>query len=118
MRWDDKEKALGCLEMLSEQYMEYSRRAVEEEKRDEYRDISGMLSDALYLLTEDEETSPVFYGDRWGCEKCSEVEGWKDILQTRKYKYCPGCGRKIVWECGYGYEEKQQNEIREMPEMR
>ena len=114
----DTEQVLACLEHLSSVYWDLCRGEPDDELYDRYRGTSELLSDAIELLTEDTETSPVFYGDRWGCEKCSEVEGWKDILQTRKYKYCPGCGRKIVWECGYGYEEKQQNEVREMPEMR
>lgn len=96
MLWDDKERALECLKVLSEQYWEHSRRAVEEEKRDEYRDISEMLSDALELLTEDRETSIVFNGKDFECEKCKKV-AFDDILFARNFSYCPNCGRRIVW---------------------
>ena len=52
--------------------------------------------DAVKLLEgHGEPTRPVFNGRFWECEKCGEM--YQDILEVRKYRHCPWCGRRIEW---------------------
>ena len=61
------------------------------------------VSDALSLLKEREPVKPVDQGDgSYICDNCGETVGWEELdvfgIDPVKYKYCPGCGRKVKWD--------------------
>lgn len=49
------------------------------------------------------ETTPVKDGEEnYVCAVCREVVGWDEfkefgIYDDIRFKYCPGCGRKVKW---------------------
>lgn len=58
---------------------------------------------ALELLKENESVKAVFVGGgSYECEKCRETVGWDDLevygIDRIRYRYCPGCGKKVLWE--------------------
>lgn len=58
--------------------------------------IKNIAADALALLRE-QETTWVREEDRtnhYHCEKCGYVTG----IIARMHKFCPECGRKVMWE--------------------
>lgn len=62
-----------------------------------YGCLNEVDMDALELLQEqDKPTRPVFNGRFWECEECGHE--YSDILDVKKYSYCPWCGRRISWE--------------------
>lgn len=56
--------------------------------------VDHLISDALSLLKEFEPAKPFFSSDRrWLCgNRMREVEKYGGD------HYCPGCGRKLLWE--------------------
>ena len=53
-----------------------------------------LMKEAAELLEEQgEQTRPMFNGRYWECEKCGEM--YQDILEVRKYRHCPWCGRRF-----------------------
>ena len=50
-----------------------------------------------------EITKPIANGDdSYCCDVCGETVGWEELdvfgIDPVKYKYCPGCGRRVKWE--------------------
>ena len=66
----------------------------------------AMLLDVSELLKEQEAVKliePIYQGDdSYVCENCGETVGWEEMecygIGKIRYKYCPGCGRKVKWE--------------------
>lgn len=62
--------------------------------------------DALELLKEQEALKPIkpiYQGDdSYLCDNCGETVGWEEMaccgIDQVKFKYCPGCGRKVKWD--------------------
>ena len=52
--------------------------------------VEGILE---LLKEQDKPTRPVYNGRYWECEKCGEM--YQDILEVRKYRHCPWCGRRF-----------------------
>ena len=47
-------------------------------------------------------TRPIANGDdSFCCDVCGETVGWEELdvsgIDLVRYKYCPGCGRKVKW---------------------
>lgn len=61
---------------------------------------------ALELLKEQEAVKPIkpiYHGDdSYTCDNCGETVGWEEMaccgIDQVKFKYCPGCGRKVKWD--------------------
>lgn len=50
-----------------------------------------------------ESVKPVYQGDdSYICDNCGETVGWEEMaccgIDQVKFKYCPGCGRKVKWD--------------------
>lgn len=48
-------------------------------------------------------TRPIANGDdSFCCDVCGETVGWEELdvsgIDPVRYKYCPGCGRKVKWD--------------------
>ena len=59
--------------------------------------------EALELLKEPEAYTPSPAGqDDWICGNCGETVGWEELdvfgIDPVRYKFCPGCGRKVKWD--------------------
>lgn len=57
---------------------------------------------AIHLLKEQEPVKPIDKGDdSYACDKCGEIVGWEEFdvagIDPVKFKFCPGCGRKVKW---------------------
>ena len=62
-----------------------------------------LMCDALELLKEQEPVKAVAQGDdSYMCDNCGETVGWEEMkcygFEKVKYKYCPYCGRKVMWD--------------------
>ena len=49
-----------------------------------------------------EQVKPDAQGDdSFACGNCGEIVGWEDMecygIGKIRYKYCPGCGRRVKW---------------------
>ena len=47
-------------------------------------------------------TRPIANGDEsYCCDVCGETVGWEELdvsgIDPVRYKYCPGCGRRVKW---------------------
>jgi len=63
----------------------------------------GEVKKVLELLKEQEPVKPIDDGDdSYVCDNCGETVGWEELdvfgIDPVKYKYCPGCGRKVKWD--------------------
>lgn len=71
-----------------------------------YHPVQLSVTDAkkiLELLKEHEPVKPIDQGDdSYVCENCGETVGWEELdvfgIDPVKYKFCPGCGRRVKWE--------------------
>jgi hypothetical protein len=66
-------------------------------------DYAVAFEKALEALKEQEPVKPVDQGDdSYVCNNCGETVGWEEMaccgIDQVKFKYCPGCGRKVKWE--------------------
>lgn len=63
-----------------------------------------MCRDALELLKAQEPVAPIHYEAEgsYGCGACGELVGWDELdccgVDAIKYRFCPGCGRKVIWD--------------------
>ena len=62
----------------------------------------GEVKKVLELLKEQETVKPVYHGDNsYICDNCGETVGWEELdvfgIDPVKYKFCPGCGRRVKW---------------------
>ena len=65
--------------------------------------MEDLMTDALALLKEQKPVKPIDKGeDSYVCDKCGEIVGWEEMdvggIDPVKFKYCPGCGRKVKWD--------------------
>lgn len=65
--------------------------------------VEILLKDVLELLKEQEAVKPVDQGDdSYVCGNCGETVGWEEMecygIDPVRYKFCPGCGRKVKWD--------------------
>lgn len=63
---------------------------------------TDLLQYTVALLKEHEPVKPIDDGeDSYACDKCGEIVGWDAMdvagIDPVKFKYCPGCGRKVKW---------------------
>lgn len=50
------------------------------------------------IIEDSHETEDGYKTIRWGqCSACGEKDGWARPLPD-SFKYCPDCGRKLLWE--------------------
>ena len=74
--------------------------------RDDYNGIMAYIDDGAELLKEHEAVKPIkpiYHGDdSYTCDNCGETVGWEEMaccgIDQVKFKYCPGCGRKVKWD--------------------
>lgn len=52
---------------------------------------------ALNLIRKAQEqvTEPVYDGKGWSCGACGKI--YRDVLDAALYKYCQGCGMRLIW---------------------
>ena len=60
------------------------------------------LKKAMELIDGQEPVKPIDQGDdSYVCDNCGETVGWEKLdvfgIDPVKYKFCPGCGRKVDW---------------------
>ena len=60
------------------------------------------LNDLSKAMEEQEPVKPIDNGDdSYACDNCGEIVGWEELdvfgIDPIRYKYCPGCGRKVKW---------------------
>ena len=71
--------------------------------------MSALLGRVLFIVSkmptavEGEKAKPIEKGDdSYCCDVCGETVGWEELdvfgIDPVKYKYCPGCGRKVKWD--------------------
>ena len=63
----------------------------------------GEVKKVLELLKEQEPVKPIDDGDdSYVCDNCGETVGWEELdvfgIDPVKYKFCPGCGRRVKWD--------------------
>ena len=68
-----------------------------------YTDLREALKIAIHCLKESESVKPYAQGDdSFACGNCGETVGWEEFncggISMVKYKYCPECGRRVVWD--------------------
>ena len=61
------------------------------------------LNDLSKTMEEQEPVKPIDQGDdSYVCDNCGETVGWEEMacfgIDQVKFKYCPGCGRKVKWD--------------------
>jgi len=52
------------------------------------------LRDDIRWLISEQEARPIYTGYAWVCSECREM--YRDILEVRRFRYCPGCGRRLI----------------------
>lgn len=70
--------------------------------------MSALLGRVLFIVSKmptvsGETTRPIANGDdSYACDNCGETVGWEELdvfgIDPVKYKYCPGCGRRVKWD--------------------
>ena len=70
--------------------------------------MSALLGRVLFIVSKMPTisggiTRPIANGDdSYICDACGETVGWDEMecygISLIKYKYCPECGRRVVWD--------------------
>lgn len=70
---------------------------------------SALLGRVLFIVSkmptavEKKSVKPIDKGDdSYACDRCGETVGWEELdvfgIDPVRYKFCPGCGRKVNWD--------------------
>ena len=71
--------------------------------------MTSLLGRVLFIVSkmptvEDaEKAKPIEKGnDSYACDRCGETVGWEELdvfgIDPVRYKFCPGCGRRVAWD--------------------
>lgn len=71
--------------------------------------MNALLGRVLFIVNkmptaiQGENVKPIDKGDdSYACDKCGEIVGWEELdcagIDPVRFKFCPGCGRKVKWD--------------------
>lgn len=97
----DRDKVIEELKELCEYLFHEYKVCYRGDEEDTYNRFLS-ANNALNLLKEQEPVKPVDQGDdSYVCDNCGETVGWEELdvygIDPVRYKFCPGCGRKVKW---------------------
>ena len=98
----DREKIVRAVETCFDSWIDKHRNM----GLDLYK-VEQMKQDALELLKEQGPIKPTVSVDTWICSKCGHTLESQELIDDKEnpqvlvheqYKYCPCCGRKVMWD--------------------